>query len=145
KNVVLEGIKLIKGSTGGITVNSVGHSFEPIYDPSNNIVIRSCVFESNRSMSISITDGYNIDIDGNTFLNSGLPTSNSDGGVVGYAINLEPVRKRDSGTNELIEYQKVYNVNIRNNKESQSNKGAVIVFIGQNIIIEKIGRASCRE
>src|SRR5690606_27619737 len=29
KNVVLEGIKLIKGSTGGITVNSVGHSFEP--------------------------------------------------------------------------------------------------------------------
>lgn len=136
KNVTLDGIKITKGSIGGVTINSEGHSFESIYNPSNNIVIRSCVFDNNRSMSISVTDGNNIDINGNTFLNSGMPTPNSDGGVVGYAINLEPVRTRNSQTNELIEYQKVYDVVIRNNRESQSDKGAVIVFIGQNIIVE---------
>lgn len=135
-NIVLDGIKFTMGSLGGLNINSIGHSFQPIYNPSNNIIVRSCVFDSNRMMSIAITDGNNIDINGNTFLKNGLPSTNSDGGVVGYAINFEPVRKRDSETQELVEYQKVYNVTIRNNKESQSRAGAVIIYIGQNIVIE---------
>ncbi len=136
KNVVLDGIKFTKGSMGGLNINSEGHSFEPNYDPTHNVVVKSCVFDSNRRISIAITDGYDIEIDGNTFLNHGLPTAISDGGVVGYAINLEPVRTRDSATNDLLEYQKVYNVTIRNNTERRSRAGALVVYIGQNIIVE---------
>lgn len=136
-NIVLEGIKFVKGSMGGLNIYSIGHSFQPIYNPSNNIVVKSCVFESNRRMSIALTDGYNVDINGNTFIKSGQPSTNSDGGTVGYAINLEPVRTRDSNTNELIEYQKVYDVVIRNNIERESREGALVVFVGQRIIIEQ--------
>ncbi|MBR9853718.1 MAG: hypothetical protein GYB37_03955 [Algicola sp.] len=137
KNVVLEGIKFVKGSMGGLNIYSIGHSFQPIYNPSNNIVVKSCVFESIRRMSIALTDGYNVDINGNTFIKSGQPSTNSDGGTVGYAINLEPVRTRDSNTNELIEYQKVHDVVIRNNIERESREGALVVFVGQRILIEQ--------
>lgn len=136
KNILLDGVKFTKGSLGGLNINSVGHTFEPNYDPTNNVVVRSCIFDSNRMMSIALTDGNNIDIDSNTFLNNAQPSSNSDGGVVGFAINLEPVRTRDSSTNELIEYQKVHDVTIRNNVERGSREGSIIVFIGQRIVIE---------
>ncbi|MCB0372160.1 MAG: right-handed parallel beta-helix repeat-containing protein [Muricauda sp.] len=136
KNILLDGVKFTKGSLGGLNINSVGHTFEPNYDPTNNVAVRSCIFDSNRMMSIALTDGNNIDIDSNTFLNNAQPSSNSDGGVVGFAINLEPVRTRDSSTNELIEYQKVHDVTIRNNVERGSREGSIIVFIGQRIVIE---------
>ncbi|NVN19327.1 hypothetical protein GUA46_13340 [Muricauda sp. HICW] len=135
KNIVLDGIKFTKGSLGGLNINSVGHTFDSNYDPTNNVVVRNCVFDSNRMMSIALTDGNNIDINSNTFLNNAQPSSNSDGGVVGFAINLEPVRTRNS-SNELVEYQKVHDVTIRNNVERGSREGSIIVFIGQRIVIE---------
>ena len=135
-NVLLDGVKFTKGSAGGLNINSVGFSFQPEYDPTTGLTVRSCVFDSNRMMSIALTDGRNVVIEDNLFLNNGQVSTNSDGGVVGYAINLEPVRTRDPVTNELIEYQKVQDVLITGNEERNSREGAIIVFIGQRITIE---------
>jgi len=136
KNIIVEGVKFKMSSRTGLTINSYGFTFNPDYDPSNNIIIRNNVFEKLRAMSFSITDGFNILVENNTFIDSAQPTSLSDGGVVGYAINIEPVRERDATTGELIYYQKVYDVIIKNNKEINSRVGAFNIFLGDNITIE---------
>lgn len=135
-NVTVDGVKMKMGSSGALNINSVGFTFAPEYKPSNNILVQNCIFEKNRSMSIALTDGYNITIDNNKFIDSSQPTAKSDGGVVGYAINMEPVRTRDSNTGELIYYQKVHDVFIRNNSEIGSRQGAFHIYVGDNILIE---------
>jgi hypothetical protein len=136
KNIVLDGIKFKMGSLGGLNINSTGFSFNNDYDPTNNVTVKNCLFEKNRMMSIAITDGRNIIIDNNTFLDTAQPTQFSDGGVVAYAINLEPVRKRDEITNELVYYQRVQDVTIKNNTEKNSRTGSFNIYVGDNIIIE---------
>ena len=135
KNVVLDGITFTMGSVGGLNVNSYGFSFNPDYDPTNNIIVKNCLFKKVRMISFAITDGYNILVENNTFIDTAQPTQNSDGGVVGYAMDLEPVRDRDSN-GELRFYQRVYDVTIRNNKEIGSRIGAFTIYAGDNIIIE---------
>lgn len=135
-NVIVDNVNFKMGSSGGLNINSVGFTFSPEYNPTNNILIKNCDFIENRSMSIAITDGYDITIDGNTFKDSSQPTIKSDGGVVGYAINMEPVRKRDQTTGELVFYQKVSDVIIRNNTETGSRQGAFTIYSGDNITIE---------
>lgn len=136
KNIVLDGIKFTMGSIGGLNINSYGFAFNSDYDPTNNIIVKNCVFDKVRMMSLAITDGNNIVIENNQFLNTAQPTQFSDGGVVGYAINFEPIRERDPITNELKEYQKVHDVIIRNNIERGSRQGGFTVFIGQNITFD---------
>src|SRR5690606_25403006 len=38
-NVVLDGRKFTKGSLGGLNIHSIGHSFQPIYIPTNKVVV----------------------------------------------------------------------------------------------------------
>jgi hypothetical protein len=135
-NVTVDGVKFTMGSLGGLNVNSLGFTFNSDYIPTNGVTIRNCVFDKDRMMSIAITDGFDIIIEDNNFIDTAQNTPNSDGGVVGYAINLEPVRTRDQSTGELINYQKVHDVVIRNNRESGSWHGAFIIYLGDNIIIE---------
>ena len=136
KNVLIEGVNFVTGTSGGLNVNSYGFSFNPDYDPTTGVTVRGCVFEKNRMMSIAITDARNMIIENNTFIDSSQPSTNSDGGVVGYAINMEPVRTRDPNTGELILYQIVKDVVIRNNTERNSRQGAVTIYIGDNILID---------
>ena len=135
-NVVIDGVNLTMGSVGGININSYGFNFQPDYKPTNNILIKNCIFDKIRMIALPITDGNNIIVENNQFIDTGQPTANSDGGVVGYAIDIEPVRKRDAITNEIVEYQKVHNVIIRNNIERGSLRGGFTIFIGQNITFE---------
>ncbi|PKB44660.1 copper-binding protein NosD [Cellulophaga sp. RHA19] len=135
-NIVLDNITFTMGSLGGLNINSYGFTFNSDYIPTNDVIIKDCTFEKVRMMSLALTDGYDISIDNNTFIDSSQPTSKSDGGVVGYAINMEPVRKRDAATGDLVLYQKVHDVVIKNNKETGSREGAITIFSGDNIIIE---------
>ncbi len=136
KNISIEGVKLTMGSKGGININSYGFTFNPDYNPTDNVGIRSCTFDKIRMMSIAITDGRNLIIENNEFINSSQPTANSDGGVVGFAMNMEAVRKRDANTGELVLYQKVQDVIIRNNKERGSREGSITIYTGDRITIE---------
>ncbi len=137
RNVVVDGVKFIEGSKGGLTIYSKGFSTNPAdYKPSTNVTIKNCLFEDSRRMGISLTDGREIFIENNTFINSGQPSSNSDGGEVGYSINIEPARRRDANTGELLELQKVFNAYIRGNTETNSRGGFITVTIGQDITVE---------
>jgi len=136
RNVVLDGIKFTMASVGGLNINSIGFSFNPDYNPTNNVLVKNCIFIKNRMMSLALTDGNNIVIENNQFIDTALPTDNSDAGVVRWAINFEPVRSRDQVTGELIEYQRVHNITVRNNKERGSANGGFLVFAGQHITFE---------
>ncbi len=137
RNVTIDGVKFIEGSKGGLTVYSKGFSTNPAdYKPTTGVVIKNCTFQDNRRMAMSLTDCRDVLIEGNTFINSGQPMANSDGGEVGYAINVEPARRRDADTGELLELQKAFDIIIRKNTETNSRGGFVTVTIGQNITVE---------
>lgn len=135
-NITIDGVKLTMGSKGGLFINALRFVFQPDYLPSHDIVVKNCVFERNRRMSVALTDGYNIVFENNTFIDTALDRPNSNGGVVGFAVNIEPVRKRDAATGELVLYEKVHDVTLRNNTERGSRVGAFNIFVGDNIIIE---------
>ena len=135
QNIVLDGIKMTMGSAGGLNINGLNFSYQPDYNPSFNILVKNCVFDNNRRMNTSITDGYNIIIENNTYLNAGQPNAFSEGGNVGYAINIEALRARDAN-GDLLLYERAYDITIRNNMERGSRIGAVVITIGENVTIE---------
>ncbi len=135
KNVTIDGINFIEGSKGGLVIYALGFSFNPDYNPSKNVKVLNCSFENIRRMGIALTDGRDVTIQGNTFLNVGQPMNNSDGGEVGYAINVEAYRTRDSNGN-LQENEIARDILITNNTEKNSRVGFVSVHIGQNVTIE---------
>jgi len=135
RNVTLNRLKFFEGSLGSININSFGFSFNPTYNPTTGVTIKNCLFKNSRRMSIALTDGRDVLIKDNTFLNNGQASTNSDGGEVGYAINIEPARTRDQDTGELIEYQRVFDTLITGNKESNSRGGFVTLTIGQDLTV----------
>ncbi|MDO5970280.1 right-handed parallel beta-helix repeat-containing protein [Flavivirga aquimarina] len=135
RNVTLDGIKFIDGSKGGLSISSIGFTTNPDYNPTRNLKVLNCEFTNIRRMSIALTDGRDILIEGNTFTDTAQPDANADGGEVGYAINIEAGRIRDaSGT--LIEQEKATDIIIKGNTETGSRGGSVSVHIGQNVTIE---------
>ncbi|MDG1572728.1 NosD domain-containing protein [Robiginitalea sp. M366] len=134
-NVLVEGVNMSMGSAGALVINSINFTFQDNYIPSNGITVRNCVFKDNRRMSTAITDGFNLVIEDNTYIDTGLDRQNSDGGVVGYAINVEAVRARDASGN-FIYYERAYDILIRNNFERGSRIGAITVSVGENVTIE---------
>ena len=134
-NIVMDGVKLMMGSKGALVINSVNFTFQPNYIPTQNITVKNCIFNSNRRMALAITDGYDILIEGNTFIDTALDRPKSDGGVVGYAINIEAVRTRGANR-EFIFYEKAQDIIIRNNTEVGSRIGGITVSIGENVTIE---------
>ena len=137
RNITLNGVKFINGSAGSLNINSIGFSFNPnTYNPTTNVTVKNCVFENSRRMSIALTEGRDIKILNNTFTNTGNESTNSSGGEVGYAINIEPTRTRDSITNELKEYERAFDILIKGNTEIGSRGGFLTATIGQDITVE---------
>ncbi len=135
KQVVIDGVNLTMGSAGGIDINSDGFSFQPEYNPTDDVVIKNCSFSDIRRMSLAITDGRNITVDSNSFSNTNLDRPKSVSGEVGYAINIEALRDRDP-QGELRYYQKAFDINIRNNVEKGSKWGSLTISIGERVFVE---------
>ncbi len=136
RNITLDGIKFIDGSAGSLNINSIGFSYNPnTYNPTTNVTVKNCVFENSRRMSIALTEGRDIKILDNTFINTGNESTNSSGGEVGYAINIEATRRRDANEN-LKEFERAFDILIKGNTETGSRGGCVAVTIGQTVTIE---------
>jgi len=133
-NVVIDGVTTSLGTGDGIDINSLNHSFQPNYIPSHTIKVINCVLDNNRRNNMSITDGNNILVENNTFLNASRSTANSEGVAPGFAIDVEAFRKRENGV--LVLFEKAFDITIRNNVEKNSRKGAIIIAIGDHIDIE---------
>lgn len=134
-NVVVDGVEMSDATADGIFVGSIGFTFNNDYKPSNNITVRNCIFDSNRRNNLSITDGYNMLIENNTFLNAGVDTQYSKGTDPKCAIDIEAYRQRNS-SGDLVLYQIAKDITIRNNTSTGSVVSSFLVAIGQDIIIE---------
>ena len=136
RNITIDGVNFIEGSKGGVVVNSLGFTFEPDYRQTTDVKIQNCNFINVRRMGVVITDGRRIYVENNSFTNIGQPMSGSDGGEVGYAINIEPLRTRDNSGN-MVEYEKAEDIVIKGNTEVNSRVGFAALTIGQNITVEQ--------
>jgi parallel beta-helix repeat protein len=133
-NTTVEGVKMINATGDGLTVHSLGFSFQSSYLPSHDILITNCVFDSARRNLLAISDGYNIIVENSEFYRAGIDTDKSKGTNPRFAIDIEAYRKRENG--KLVLYEKVENVILRNNIERGSARGGFLVAVGDNITIE---------
>lgn len=136
RNITIDNIHFENGSGGSMAISSFGFPFNSDYNPTDGITISNCEFLNSRRMAIALTDGKNVSIINNSFMNTGQVSTNSTGGEVGYAINVEPFRIRDDN-GDIIEYQKVTNALIKGNTETNSRGGFLTLTIGQDLIVEE--------
>ncbi|MRT93446.1 right-handed parallel beta-helix repeat-containing protein [Ancylomarina sp. 16SWW S1-10-2] len=134
-NIKVENVKLSDATGDGIFIQSIGFTYNNDYKPSNNITITGCTFDSNRRNNLSITDGYNMLVENNLFLNAGVDTQYSKGTAPKCAIDIEAYRQRNS-SGDLVLYQVAKDITIRNNISKGSVVSSFLVAIGQDIIIE---------
>ncbi|MFD2562448.1 right-handed parallel beta-helix repeat-containing protein [Aquimarina rubra] len=135
RNVTIDGVNFVEGSKGALAIYSIGFRFNPDYIPTYGINVINCTFKDIRRMGIALTDGSDILIEGNTFTNVGQPMSGSDGGEVGYAINIEAYRTRDAN-GVLMENERAFDILITRNTEINSRVGFTAATIGQDITVE---------
>ncbi|MEW7278502.1 NosD domain-containing protein [Aquimarina sp. 2201CG1-2-11] len=133
-NVEVNGVTMKYGLGDGLHIASIGFTFEAGYVPSKNIKVTNCIFDSNRRNNVSITDGFDIDIDKNTFLRAGIDLPNSEGKAPGFALDIEASRASVNG--ELVFYEDAHHITIRSNVEKDSKYGSFIVAIGHDVTIE---------
>jgi len=134
-NITIKNVHMSYASGDGLNIHSTKHAYKPDYIGSKDIVVSHCTFDSNRRNNLSITDGFNIIVENNEFLNAGIDTLRSKGTAPKYGLVVEAFRGRDDAGN-LIEYQRAKDIIIRNNTERGSAAGAMTVCIGEYVTIE---------
>jgi len=138
KNVLIENM-ILKNATGdGLNVNSRNFTYVPNYNQSRDIIIRNSIFDMNGRQGISVTDGKNILIENNQFLNIGVinstfPHAARIGPWAG--VDIEGGRTRNSA-GDLVYYEYPEYVTIRNNVESGCRGSSFLIAIGYNCTIE---------
>ncbi|MFD1613949.1 NosD domain-containing protein [Gelatiniphilus marinus] len=134
-NVVVDGVNFYNSTADAIMVKARGFSFNPDYDPSNNIVIKNCILDKSRRNNISIVNAHNVIVEDCQILNAGIDTDKSLGTNPKAGIDIEALRGIDDNGN-YIYYEIVRDVIIRNNIEKGSARSAIIVAIGDDTVIE---------
>lgn len=135
QNVKITNVHLAYASGDGIDIHGINFTYNPDYIASKDIIISDCVFDSNRRNNLSITDGYDMIVENNTFLNAGIDTPLSKGTAPRMGLDIEATRTRDSDGN-LVYYQRAYDIIIRNNIEKGSGNASFYVAIGEDVTIE---------
>lgn len=129
QNVVVDGVTMNFGSITGLTVNSIGRLGNPIddgteYFPSRDVIIRNCVFDSNRSNNLSITDGENITVTNCRLYRAGVDIGSSRGAAPKLGVVVEPVQG-----------QQVNGVRITGNFVEESAGNSILAAFGNDIFI----------
>jgi hypothetical protein len=130
KNVIIKNTTLMDAGGDGIAVNAFGHAFDSYYTYCENVLITGNKIIRARRNGLAITDGRNIILENNEFIDSGVSTSKSNGIAPMWAIDIEPVSS--GGTI----YEIVEDITIRNNIEKGSEEGGFIIYTGDRITIE---------
>ncbi len=124
-NVTLKNIIMKNGSGDGLDIRSNVTSQHEGHVSPYNVLVQNCTFDSNRRNNVSITDGHNITIDNNLFLNAGVDTQKSKGTAPRYGLDVEEVYFEDA-----------FDITISNNTERGSANGSFLVAIGYDVTIE---------
>ena len=133
KNSVFKNIKFEDATGDAIDVHALGHSFDANYTYCDNVLITNNTMIRSRRNHISITDGRNIIVEKNDFIDASIHTEKSIGVAPGFAIDVEAVRHGNPrGISEIAE-----DIIIKNNTESGSRIGAITVHTGDRVTIEE--------
>ena len=142
QDIIIDGVTFMDPAGDGINISGINHFFQPDHVKSTNITIKNCEFYRARRTNVVITSGDEITIENNRIEDGGIDMENSTGTAPSSNFNIEAVRSYDSDGN-LIEYQRVNNVYLRNNiqvvndKEANPNAGSFqISHANGPIIIE---------
>ncbi len=130
KNVTIKNITITDATGDGINIHDFGHTFDPHYTFSEDVLITGNTIIRARRNGISITGGKELIIEENELIDSGISTDKSIGTAPQWAIDIEPVWS--NGT----KFEIVENVIIRNNTERGSEKGGFINARGHYITYE---------
>lgn len=123
QDILIDNVVLREAAGDGINISGINHFFEPSHIQSRNITIRNSKIIASRRTNIVVTDGAEIAIENNEIVDGGIDMANSLGTAPSSNLNLEPVRQR-SASGELIEYQRVSGIYIRNNRQTVTDKDA---------------------
>lgn len=129
--VLIEGVKFFNSIVDGMQIESSKHAYESSYDPSSDIIVRGCEFDSNRRINLSITDGRDILVEDCLFLNAGVDTNGSSGIEPRFGIDVEPLTVDVNRPQQIVE-----RVTFRNNVERGSFRGSMVLADGDNITVE---------
>ena len=130
--VTVKNVTFMDATGDGIDVSALGHSFDSNYTFSHDLLITDNIFIRSRRNNLSITDGRDIIIENNEFIDAGIHTDKSRGTAPGFAIDVEAVR----GTNPAGPYQIAEHITIRNNIERGSRVGGFTVHTGDYVTID---------
>ncbi|WP_379942241.1 right-handed parallel beta-helix repeat-containing protein [Mariniflexile aquimaris] len=130
KNVTIKNMTLMDAGGDGIEINAYGHAYDSYYTYCENVTITGNKIIRARRNGLSLTDGRNIIIENNEFIDSGISTNKSNGAAPMWAIDIEPYRP-----NATV-YEIVNDITIKNNIEKGSEKGGFLIYSGDRITIE---------
>ena len=131
-NVTVQNTTLMDAGGDGLDINALGHTFLSYYTYCHDILVLNNKFIRNRRNGLSITDGRDIIIEGNEFIDSGVHTVLSQGTAPGFAIDVEAVR----GSNPSGPYEIAEDIIIRNNIETGSRVGGFTVHTGDRVTFD---------
>jgi len=129
QNIMIDNVTMNFGSITGLTVNSIGRLGNPIDDgtdylPSKDVTIKNCIFDSNRSNNLSITDGEDITVMNCRLYRAGIDIGQSIGAAPRIGIVIEPVLG-----------QRVERVRIIDNIVEESSGNSILAAFGNDIFI----------
>ncbi len=131
-NVLIEDMYFGYAGSDGLDIESYRNAYDPEYVPTRKVVVRKCVFDSNRRNNMAITDGVDITVDQCTFKNAGIDTPNSKGTAPRYSIDIEPDVQDYNRPLQLVKTVKILNCT-----ETGSIGGALVVAAGDDILVSE--------
>ena len=143
-NIEINNVIIRKGTgdglgIGGSTIRLADGSLRPNEVIATNVKIIGCTIDDCRRNNISIIDGDGILLENNLITNAGggeKTSVASTGGVdPQFGLDLEAYRERGPN-NELIEYERVENVTVRNNTFKGNFKGDIVIYTANDVLIE---------
>lgn len=134
QNSTVRNVSMENASGDGMRIHSLRFAWQPDYLPSKDIRVDNCVFDKNRRNNLTITDGHDLIVENSKFIDAGVDTNKSKGTNPRFAIDIEALRHRINGK---IQYDEIVDgVIIRNNTESGSARGGILISIGDNVTVE---------
>jgi hypothetical protein len=123
-NITVDGVVFMDPAGDCLSINSIYHYFDPRHIRSKNITLTNNKFIRARRTNLVITNAEQVFIENNEFIDGGIDMNKSKGIAPSSNFNIEPHRTRNSDTGELIEYERVSDIYLRNNKQIVNDKVA---------------------
>ncbi|QXP58750.1 right-handed parallel beta-helix repeat-containing protein [Olleya sp. HaHaR_3_96] len=142
-NVLIDNVTIKEGTgdaigIGGSTIRNTDGSIRTGERIATDLTISNCDLSDCRRNIISVIDGNGVVIEGNTISKAGGERDGypeAAGDAPQFGIDLEAYRERDD-ENNLLEYERVENVIIRDNIFTDNYAGDIVVYTANDVLIE---------